>query len=355
MSTLYLPLRSNTSWFATEDTQAEFEQRLKSLVVTHDELLIQDGRYELTLWQDDQLMDTFVPLQMLGAQERTEVRFAKYGQRSSIALTRPGHTEFVPVVSGPISAAYQVDFVPLLRRVGIYGESYIRMMEGDLDNASCDRVRKKAREDARHDSFKSLPGGTRTQNEKLLEGLYIDAASSRALAMPFSADIQARSFAAWGVKRSVAHLGPDFRLPVYSRWVSLQLPDFSTATWSELHDLRESAAGRDFRRVLEVVSRKVADAASHTDDPREIESVIDREYYREVMEALSEKRSVKFRLSHAVAIDVLFNFLGLSLSASAAVAGATELLAVIRERNQWISLLNWKPASQRGSPLNLRD
>lgn len=48
MSTLYLPLRSNAGWFATEDTQAELENRLKTFLIVYDELIIQDGVYEVT-------------------------------------------------------------------------------------------------------------------------------------------------------------------------------------------------------------------------------------------------------------------------------------------------------------------
>jgi len=87
MGDLYLPLRSNATWFATEGSSAALERRLKMLLVLYDHLLIQDGRYTLTLWDDgSQFLEGFYPLHQLGNIDRTRIHYATPGQVESVSL-----------------------------------------------------------------------------------------------------------------------------------------------------------------------------------------------------------------------------------------------------------------------------
>ena len=51
-SRAYLPLRSNAAWFEAPDAREELERRLKVLLITHDAIVPQDGRYTCSFWMD---------------------------------------------------------------------------------------------------------------------------------------------------------------------------------------------------------------------------------------------------------------------------------------------------------------
>ena len=46
-----LPLRSNGSWFTSQDAVAELERRVKHCLVSYDRLLFEDARYRFVVWE----------------------------------------------------------------------------------------------------------------------------------------------------------------------------------------------------------------------------------------------------------------------------------------------------------------
>ena len=122
MATLYLPLRSNARWFRDEATHAAFEARLKTCLVLYDKLFIQDGRYELTFWQDGQHLEWLIPPHMLGGVERRH-RFAETGAPMGISLAPKGGN-FTPIISGPIESWLSFAKTPsdLTRRISTPSE-----------------------------------------------------------------------------------------------------------------------------------------------------------------------------------------------------------------------------------------
>jgi hypothetical protein len=48
-SQILLPLRSNTAWFSGPDSRSDLEARMKWFLALYDVLVVQNGRYTLTL------------------------------------------------------------------------------------------------------------------------------------------------------------------------------------------------------------------------------------------------------------------------------------------------------------------
>ena len=322
--------------------------------MTHDSLVIQDGRYELTFWQNGLDMEGRLGARQMAQLDRSQPRFAREGQISSVAVAIGPSREFRSLIDGPIASSLGVDFYPLLERAGIRTESYIQLSDGDLNDDAQKRCKKRASGDSKLEGFRDLPGG-RSVNRRLLEALYIDAAAARALNLPFSTASDVRPIADWGIQRTVSRLAPDPTMSVYQRWVSMRLPDFSQATWSELHDIRESPAGRDFRVVLERISQRVTETLPHVQNESEIQALIDGEFLREATADAVAKVPVLQRVMQAIGLDIGLNLLGLPLPASSGVAAATEVFGVLKERRQWISLIGWRSKAEGSSTLKLRD
>jgi hypothetical protein len=242
----------------------------------------------------------------------------------------------------------------LFESAGIRTESYIEWWDADLRGEGWRQAVNRSSRDAEHEGFAEiLPECSRTERKKLLEVLYVDATTAAALHVPFSSDPVVRRFAEWGIRHALAPFGPDPRLAVYQRWVSICIPDFSVASWAEIHDLRESAAGKDLRATLQRVADRVAIELPNLQTEADVDDLLAREYVREVTEAAVPRTPAAARAARAIAIDLGLNWLGIPPLGSTALAAASEVFGILRERRQWISLLDWEPSARRSRPLRI--
>jgi hypothetical protein len=347
-SSLFLPLRSNAGWFTSEDTTEALDRRLKMLVVLYDKVILQDGRYDLTFWQDGQHLDMRLYAHQIPVDHRT-LRYGRSGEPSSLAFQPPGSSSFVPVLSGPISSWQSVDFRPILERAGVLGEEYVELSDGDLNESAIDREKKRALEINVEEPSGDLVAVI--QRRKALEALFIDAATARVLKQPFSCDSTVQDLVDVGIRDTLQHLRPDYRPSVYAQWTTLDLPDFTAATWSEIHGIRQSAAGRDLRRIIEKVSSRVAAAAGGGADGAEIAQIIRSEFVSESAREVAGLSSTARRLGIGIALTIGLNFVTLPLSASIAIAAAQEIIPALLSHRQWVALLRWKSKSETDAPL----
>ena len=241
-----------------------------------------------------------------------------------------------------------MDFLPLLEHAGIVREEYITLWDGDRTEQLASEMHRRALDDAKTPEFSNLlPGRTPQEALRVLENLYADAGVAGALELPIACDERLKPTIELGTQRAFAALQVQQpRLSIYSRWLEMQLPDFASGSWAEIHELRQSAAGRDFRRVLERVSVRLIEALPDLQTADDVRSVIDREYLNETSLAAANHISIPLRLLSAVSLDVGLNWLGLPSPISATLAAATEeAWSVYSKRRQWISLMNWRPSS----------
>lgn len=257
-----------------------------------------------------------------------------------------------PVALGPISHAYHVDFVPVLDRVGIRNESYIRLQDGDLTDRAIRDLQSRLGRHKQDEAYRFLPGDS-FEREHLLKAVYIDAVTAASLDLPFTSDAPSKPFLEFGASQTLRSLAPDLRPAVYREWISIGFPDFSRTTWDEIHDIRESAAGRDLRRVLARVAERLADEIPPDAQPEEVRRLIASEYFEESKADAVAGTVTAGRMARSIVIDFALNLIGMSVAPATAFTIGQELVARAQQQRKWVSLLDWDPSSDRAKPLRM--
>src|SRR4051812_28993048 len=110
MSAIFLPLRSNAAWFASQDYRQVLEQRLKNLALVYDQLVVQDGRYHRVVGESN-AFDIMMPPEQI--QDRSHLRFTSPGTPFKISIAETGTSDWHALGGGPALVNYDVDFFPL--------------------------------------------------------------------------------------------------------------------------------------------------------------------------------------------------------------------------------------------------
>jgi hypothetical protein len=343
MSRMFLPLRSNAAWFADVHAHRELESRLKNYLLLYDEIILQNGRYQSTALATGH-HDTYYPPGSARI-DRTKITFYRPGTPTAVKVSKSKHGPSVPVqaLTGPRLFTYEADFYPLLLSAGLLNTDFIRAFDADLS----DDLRKQAQEDARRDlsnpAISDAIPGNRFVKSKVLESLYHDAYLANTAGLDFAVDYRAGPAVRLKNQMESDRWGPEARATVGRAWVSLGRPDYGNASWEEVIAVRESAAGRDFRRLIEQVATAVDDAALQGTPPSELQHIAERQLDAELVKELIKRKSSALEGLLSLALNLIP--LGLrGLGAAATAAGlATEtggLFKSLRERRTWVSLLH---------------
>lgn len=327
MDRILLPLRSNAGWFTDANSQAALEQRLKNYLVTFDEIAVQDGRYSVTLWNSQTSFELMSPAASIGF------------PRNSVDYFKAEHEPLLLVGGqvlgqGPAEASYTVDFAPLFTAAGIRDADYVEWLDGDITEESKKQLGKLAsiQTSSRIPVPPELESMSAKRRETILTALLIDTAISNAVGIPFSTDFHAGPLISWNNAGVLSRLAPAIRPRIYDEWVLLGLPDFSSASWDEVHKVRESMAGRDYRAMLRRVEADVLAATREELSSDEIVSIIRRGLVNEIVtELIALAPSAK-----QAALNVGWNLVPL---VGAALATISDVREIVQHQQSWVSLL----------------
>lgn len=329
MSAIFLPLRSNAAWFADEDSHSELGRRIKRLLLFHDALAVEDGRYTASFVARGASDHFFPPTSI---RDRARIQYRSLGTGYQVRVARSGTDEFSPIISGALQASFEVDFWPVLSEAGITGADYIRWIEYELTDESKEIVRQavfRARLDPRTEE--GLPEN-RFLRGKIVEALHSDSMLAAGMGMPLSVDHHASLIVERSNMAATSRWRPEARAALADAWLTLGLPDPGAFDWDVVLRARESAAGADLRRLVDQLCAQavfvLTGELSSADWREEARRLLVRELVTELLER---------RIGIA---DVGMN-LGLSLIpyASTPISTALDVRRLVSETRSWVSLL----------------
>ena len=331
MRQIFLPLRSNSSWFSTTDTRKRLEKQIKVDLILYDRLVIQDGRYRMVAGIDGQGFDM-----MLHGNSYE-------GERRAITFYTPGADFGVQVGGSALIASkslvsYDVDFYPIFHDAGLLEADYIEWRVVDLADPRQNEADQQAEKDAKSDHLNSVLPENSYLRKTILRALYRDSLLANELRLPFCVDATVAPIIAW--KQALGQAAWKNELPqvLFDCWVSLDLPDFGDYSWENIHVLRESDIGRDFRAMIDRLLASIEGALPSITAPRDIKELIALGFSKELLNEMNARRPTTF----GTVVSLALNWLPLPY-AGATLSSIRDLLALQKEQTSWISLTRQKP------------
>lgn len=332
MSQIFLPLRSNTAWFSTVHARTALERRLKTYILLYDEVVLQDGRYICHVTENgyNEWMLGRVAAAAAGL-DRTKIDYFEPGQSVQLLVNDPEGGEAFELFGGDLVASYEVDFYPILHDAGMLGVNYVGALADDATSNEKNVARGLASNDRRRVELMDSLVGNEYHKGTVVNAFYTDSLLADRLQLPFAVDEHVAPLA--DRKRSELRQSLSYELSpaLYNGWVELEFPDYSTATWEDVCAVRESAAGADFRRMVERVTAQVQSAIADNAEEREISRVLQREFTHEMARELTALRPSRTKA-------VLNLFANLIPMAGYLMAGV-DVAEAVKGKRTWVSLL----------------
>jgi hypothetical protein len=333
MNKIFLPLRSNSGWFADKEFCSQFEWRLKNCVVIYDEIIIQDGRYIYRGGKKGSF-DFFIPSDQFN-RNRKEHIICETGKDFGIEL---GGQKIIWDIA---ETAYETDFYPFLYHAGMIGKEYIKWVPFDLPQEARSTPKEIAKKDIENQKLKQHLPESHYQQKNILESLYFDAFLSIHLNLPFLTDYRMSPIIHWKNKQVGMHFDNTIEDFLLSCWISIGLPDFGTLPWEEVIKIRESRAGNDFRKMVWQISSFIKDNYQDIKDNTERELLVQRVLSQELVNQLRAKLPKP---------QMAFFNLGLNLipwGGGVVLGGVKDLKELINKRNSWVSLIELQPKQKK--------
>jgi hypothetical protein len=325
VTSLLFPLRSSCGWFTNAATRDILERRVKNALVLYDELIFQNGRYILNVLEtgkfDLDLASGSIP------DDRTTIEYYTPGREATLLIG--GHQ----LLGGPTISCYQVDFHPILHDAGLLTEHYIRYSDFVASEEVKARSKAATQADLRDTNLLACLPGEPFQKSSLVEAMHLDASLAFHLKASFTTDERAGPFLAYK-NSQIAHYAfeVDLRPFVLGTLASIAFPDFSSLPWDRVGAVRESAAGRELRRLIGELASVLAARASEFTDPRDAEVLVHQLFTRELIDELGRWHP---NLGGFV-FDLSLNLLPLG----GLVGAGTGILELVERNQSWVALLH---------------
>ena len=330
MTSILFPLRSSCGLFADERSRAVLETRLKRALLLYDEIVLQDGRYLLTVWERGNLDFDLAPLSI--PDDRTKLDYYTPGGVSEFLIEDPTTGAKHPILSGPTIAAYQVDFYPILHDAGLLGVESIKLVYFAPTEDTKARIKASADEDKRNRLLFDAAHGTHFQKGKLIEAVHFDSSLAFYLKSSLATDHRVASFIE-AKNRQIAGLRwqEDLRDFVFGTLTTVILPDLSSLGWEEILRVRESAAGGDLRQAIGRIAADTIAAISELSEPRDAELIVHRLLMRELIDEIRRHQPT----ARDLALDIALNF----IPYGGLIGGATAVADLVGHNQSWFSLV----------------
>jgi hypothetical protein len=329
MTKMFLPLRSNAAWFSTPETRYELESRLKNYMVIYDEIILQNGRYKCIVGETGSFDVMIPPNDNFG--KRKSISYLEPGQKFSFSVKADNEEDYTQLLGGEARVSYEVDFLPILHDANLLNSEYISWVNLDLRQKDKNLAKKNAKEDKKDKELSEILPNNHFQKNKIIESFYIDSLMAHFMKIPFSVDYNILSLINWKREKILKKWKPEINSLIYNNWVSLDLPYFGDLTWEEVHNIRTSKAGKDFREMLQRIASKTSKYMPEIEDYNELKDLINREIMNELIEELMSR----IKDPKKAIFDIGMNFIPYSFLYSS----GEEVYDLIKDGHSWVYLL----------------
>lgn len=289
MTQIFLPIRSNAGWFHDHQTRSKLEYLVKNYMMIYDELIFQNGRYRCTIVENGSL-DLFIPLDSI---DRTKITYFKPGEKFRLLVGPTGEIPTDEIMGGPVIAVYEADYYPIVHDSGLINERYFKWLNGDISDDDKKLAKKEIGTDrTKLNEIKELPNN-HFQKSKIIESFYFDSLFAFRLNIPFLVYRNAFPIIKMKNEETKVKWMPDLNEVAYKNWLQLELPDFGKLAWEDIHELRESDPGKDFRRMIERISNNVSSEIVNVNNTEDIQTIVNQEFSKELIKELSSRVKTK--------------------------------------------------------------
>lgn len=336
MQEVYFPLRSNGSWFTSDSARSELERRIKLCALLYDRVAFENARYRLMVWENGNL-GFHMPAGTI-PDDRSEISYYSPGDHFAFKVSATPDGEYHPLFDGPVIAAFEIDFYPILSDAGLLDADFIAPLDISLSDTGKAELKSRTDPDLEEGSVVDQLSGSLFQRKAIIEGVHHDSIVAFDLRMPFAADPVAASF----ISRKNAALAVDswsqvLNPSIFASVVDVAFPDFSSLEWNDLVKIRESSAGRDLRDMIERLSRRLTEALGDPEGSAEVAEIARGLFIEELVAELTR-----------YAPNVPNAVLGLATNLIPLAGWATssaEAVKTLQHHQSWLSLLKRPPAA----------
>ncbi|MEX1027548.1 MAG: hypothetical protein WD049_06010 [Candidatus Paceibacterota bacterium] len=328
-SSVYLPLSSNMGWFEDATSHAALERYLKSAVTVFDRVVLEDGRLHLSAGNDGQGMVWNMPGNSFSG-DRTA--FKPYTKGSAFGVAVGG----TPVLRSTSAFSVDVDYMPLVAKAGIQDADFLEWRADSLMPAVKRPVEDLARREIGEGTHDDALPANRYLRSQLLPRYYQDALLSYFLEVPMLLDRSVARLAVSVSETGAGKLTPSLRETAFHAWRALQLPDFGDWEWHDILAFRDSASGRDFRRMITRVSESVASGMAEGAAPDDLRQLASAAIATELVQEIMRRELTLGK----IALSVTMNLVPLNLGTIAGTG--SELVDLLKQRRSWISVLGYR-------------
>lgn len=331
MSKIFFPLRTNSAWFTKENTVHALEARIKTCLMLYDEIVIQDGSYQYTVWDGGYMAMALIPDEI--SYDRSKIKYYIPGYDEHIYIGSEGKA--ISVQSLPIKpkASYHVDFHPILNHAGLLNTDYIILKPIKIPRDHLKRIDKVVSKHIGTPELSAILGKDQSFQQHLFESLIIDSLLSRYLESPAIMDKNLGPLIKWNNKEIIKLHEGVVKEIFFDNWIKLGLPDFSQASWENIKILRTSSAGIEFRKMITRIIDEITQEFSNIADINDISIIVERNFTKELItELISSLPSTR---------KVLMN-IGLNLlpfGTGTIVTGVKDVFELSLAKRSWVSLL----------------
>lgn len=273
MQAVYFPLRSNGTWFQTEDARATLEARIKRASVLYETVYFENGRYLLYVWEDGLMEFHQFPESIPG--DRKKISYYTPGDEASFKVSAMPDGPYQPIFEGPLLEAYEIDFYPILSEAGLLDADFVKATSPQLSSTGKAELKKRIEIDQRNQSLMDGLQGTPFQKKAILKGVHFDSLVTSDFKLPFAADPRAQPLVEFKNNQLAGEqLTFELNPATLSSLTPSAFPDFGEMDWSTIWKIRNSNAGRDLRLLIERLSKKLLESLERPDDIESLEASV---------------------------------------------------------------------------------
>jgi len=331
MSKIFFPLRSNSAWFLKEEMRNALEMRIKSCLMLYDEIFFQDALYQCTIWEDG-CFDMLLFADGISF-DRSKITYFKPGSNSALYVGRTGSKPKHKIIGGEAKFYYHVDYFPIIQETGLFNETYIKFEAVDVNQTLKNKAKQEAESDAKSADLQNVLNGNSFFQKKVLESLYIDSTLSLAFEAPFVIDYNVAPVIQWKYKKSVTVHEGLIKDAFLDNWINLGLPDFSRASWEEIHRLRNSNAGIELRKMIQRIVTEICEEYSNISEFKDIIIIVERHFAKELITELTHK----LPSGGGTLINLGLNLIPYGVGSIA--GGLKDVTNLVLSKRSWVSLL----------------
>lgn len=330
VSRVFFPLRSNAGWFESEQARSDLEERIKQSLLVYDEVWFQDGRYLCFVGDDGFIEFMMAPDAYPG--DRDGISYYRLGHPFELSVANVGEESWHPLLKGPALAAWEVDFYPILGKSGFLEDPAVTLALVDVPDREKARCKAEARQDVPRVQTENVLHGNTYYQQLVVQTYYVDSVLACALNMPIAVDPTIAQLALWKNSKITGELGlPTDRVMILNQVVKLAIPCLAGLSWEQVHSIRDSAVGRDFRKMIARIHDELTKEIPRLSNREDVKDVIARHFISELVDEL--------RAISKTSTDVVLGIVANVMPVVGAAATAKEIWDLIRQRRSWVYLL----------------